>query len=419
MIVRNARLRKKPGLVDIAISGGKIESIESCGMIKKDYGKEINADGNLVTPTFVEPFIHLDKVFLAESVRENISGTYSEALEIVRRKKASYTVEMVKEKKQMEERMDRYIRLAVGNGVTIIRSHVDVDTIAELVPLEALLNVKKKYSGIVDLQIVAFPQEGIIKDEGTEELLHKAMEAGAEVVGGVPANEMTDEDSKKHLDIVFDIAKEYDADIDVHVDETDDPSSRTLHYLAVKTIKEGYQGRVTAGHACALTAYDDYYAAKVIQLVKEAEISIKSGPQCEMMLQGKLDKQPIRRGITRVKELIKAGVNVTYGQDITVDPFVPYFGQADPLEIGQVMALAAQLYSKDELEILFDMPTINAARAMRIEDYGVEAGKTASFNVLEAQTVQEAFRKRADRLFVVKSGKVIAENKKIQKLYLT
>lgn len=418
MIIRNAKLRKKLILVDIAIAKDKIERIERAGRIEKGYGKEINADGNLVVPTFVEPFIHLDKVFLAESVRENISGTYSEALEIIRGKKANYTVERAKERKQIEERMNRYIQLAVGNGVTIIRSHVDVDTIAELVPLEALLNVKEKYSGIVDLQIVAFPQEGIIKDEGAEELLRKAMEVGADVVGGVPANEMTDEDSKKHLDIVFDIAKEYDADIDVHIDETDDPSSRTLQYLAVKTIREGYQGRVTAGHVCALTAYDDYYAAKVIQLVKEAKINIKSGPQCELMLQGKLDKQPIRRGITRVKELIGAGVNVTYGQDITADPFVPYFGQADPLEIGQIMALAAQLYNREEIEILFDMPTINAAKALRIEDYGIKVGKTASLNVLNAKTVQEAFQTRSDRLFVIKKGRVIAENKKIQKIHM-
>lgn len=415
ILIKNARIRKKENLVDIGIENGKIVQIGE--IIKEKADRKIDVEGNLVAPTFIDPFIHLDKVFIAEVTRENISGTWGEAIEIIMEKKKNYTIEEAKERGAIEERAGKYIQLAVSNGVTIIRSHVDVDTIAQLVPLKALLKIKKEYSDIADIQIVAFPQEGILQDEGTEELLYKAMELGAEVVGGIPANEVTDEDSKKHIDIVFNIAKEFNADIDMHIDETDDPSSRTIQYFAAKAVKENYQGRVTAGHVCALAAYDDYYAAKVIHLIKKAQMNIKLGPQCELMVQGRLDKQPIRRGITRVKELIEAGINVTYGQDITKDVFVPTFGQADPLEVGLIMAHAAQFHRPHEIEILFDMPTINAAKTLRMNDYGIRVDNTANLNVIGAKTVQEAFRVRADRLFVIKRGKIVAENKSIKKIW--
>ncbi|MCG2676953.1 amidohydrolase family protein [bacterium] len=409
LIIRNARTREKDGRVDIAIKGAKIRRIA-----KKLNGKaknEIDAKGRLTTPTFVDPHLHLDKALISEVVRENVSGTLTEAIEIIWNKKKKYTI------KDIVSRAGKAIEWGIKNGTTIFRTHVDVDSIGKLMPLEGLLEVRKEYQDVCDIQIVAFPQEGIVKNEGTEKLLRQAMELGADVVGGMPYNEYTYDDSKKHIDIAFQIAKEFDADIDMHVDETDDPNARTLEYLAAKTIKGGWQGRVTAGHTCALAAYDDLYAAKVIGMIKEAEMNMITNPATNLMLQGRYDKQPIRRGITRVKELLEAGVNVCYGQDCLKDTFYPTWGREDMLEVGLITAHAAQFTMPKEIEILYDMPTINAAKVLRLKNYGIKVGNPASLNIIDALTVQEAFRTQADRLYVIREGKVIARTKTISELF--
>lgn len=409
LIIRNARTRKKDGRVDIGIKGTKIRKIA-----KKLNGKaknEIDAKGSLVTPTFIDPHLHLDKALISEVVRENVSGTLTEAIEIIWDKKKRYTI------KDIMARAGKAIEWGVRNGTTIFRTHVDVDNIGKLMPLKGLLEARKEYQDVCDIQIVAFPQEGIIKNEGTEKLLRQAMELGADVVGGMPYNEYNYDDSKKHIDIAFQIAKEFNADIDMHVDETDDPDARTLEYLAAKTIKEGWQGRVTAGHTCALAAYDDSYASKVIGMLKEAEINMITNPATNLMLQGRFDKEPKRRGITRVKELLEAGVNVCYGQDCLKDTFYPTWGREDMLEVGLITAHAAQFTMPKEIETLFDMPTINAARVLRLKNYGIKVGNPASLNIIDAPNVQEAFRTQADRLYVIRKGKVIARTKTISELF--
>jgi len=238
----------------------------------------------------------------------------------------------------------------------------------------------------------------------------QSLEKGADVIGGMPHNEMTHYDSKEHIDFVFNLAKEFNVDIDMHVDETDDPYSFTLEYLAAKTIKEKYFGRVTACHTCALSAYDDYHAAKVINLVKKAEINMITNPATNLMLQGRLDRRNLRRGLTRVKELLEAGVNVCYGQDCIKDTFYPTFGQGDPLEIGFLLAHAVQFTLPKEIEILMNMPTFNAARTLNIINYGIKEGNTASFNILQATSIGEAFRTRLPRLYVIKKGRILVKN---------
>jgi len=400
LIVRNARLRKRDDLVEIAVKGERIKEIST--RVKGKAKEEIDAGGLLVTPTFIDPHVHLDKALISEVVRKNVSGTLTEAIEIIWDKKKKYTDE------DIMKRAGRVIEWAASHGTTFLRSHVDIDTIGGLKPLEGLLKVKEEYKDIADLQIVAFPQEGILKDPGTEELMRKAMEMGADVVGGMPYNEYTKEDSRRHIDIAFHLAKTFDADIDMHVDETDDPGARTLQYLAVKTIRENYHGRVTAGHTCAMASYDDNYATKIIGLLKEGQVNMITNPATNLMLQGRRDKQPIRRGITRVKELLQNGINVCYGQDCLKDTFYPTFGKADMLEVGLITAHAAQLSLPDEIEVLYDMPTYNAARVLRLKDYGLEPGCYASFNVIDAPTVQEAVRMQPDRRYVVKKGKIIS-----------
>ena len=402
-IIRNAQLRNEDDLMDIAIKDGIIKVIGPNIDLKGQT--EIDAEGKLVTPTFIDPHIHLDKILISEVVRDNVSGTLTEAIEIIWEKKRNYTNE------EILDRAGRVIEWAVKNGTTKMRTHIDIDTIVGLKALEGMLLVKEAYKELMDLQIVAFPQEGIIQDPGTAELMDEAMKMGADVVGGMPYNEMTDVDSMRHIDFCFDLARKYDADIDMHTDETDDDTARTLQYYAATAIKTGWIGRCTACHTCALAAYNDYYAMKVIGLVKRAKMNMITNPATNLMLQGRLDKQPIRRGITRVKELMAAGVNVAYGQDCIKDTFYPTFGQADMLEVGQLLAHAAHLSMPHEVEKLYDMPTFNSAKVMRIDDYGIKAGNSADFNIIDAPTVQEALRTRADRLYVIKKGQVLAKTK--------
>lgn len=401
LVIKNARLRNEKKLMDIAIKDGLIVKIQPS--INDESEKIIDAKGKLTVPAFIEPHIHLDKVNIVDVVRPNKSGTLMEAIEIIWDKKANYTTE------DIVSRAKEVVKLAVKNGITRIRTHVDVDTIGGLKPLEGVLELRRQCSHFVDIQIVAFPQEGILKDPGCEDLLREAMRMGADLIGGMPANENSPDESRQHVKIVFDIAEEFDVDIDMHVDETDDPFYRTLEMVADETIKRGYLGRVTAGHTCALAAYDDHYAEYVMDKVKNAQINIITNPATNLMLQGRLDKQPKRRGITRVKELIEKGVNVSFGQDCVKDTFYP-FGSADPLQVALIAAHAAHMSLPHEIEEVFNMPTYNAAKILRLTDYGIEVGKRADIVVIDAENIRDAIRFCPPRLYVIRKGKIIAKN---------
>jgi cytosine deaminase len=225
----------------------------------------------------------------------------------------------------------------------------------------------------------------------------------------MPANENNPEDSLAHVKFCFDLAEKYDADIDMHVDETDDPFYRTLEMVADETIRRGWEGRVTAGHTCALAAYDDHYASYVIEKVARAEMTMCTNPCTNLLLQGRLDKQPIRRGITRVKELLDAGVNVVFGQDCVNDTFYP-LGSADMLMCANVTVHAAQMSLPPELETVFDMITVNANKLLKFDGYGVDEGCTANLVVIDAKNIREAMAFAPNRPYVIREGKVIVEN---------
>jgi cytosine deaminase len=297
-----------------------------------------------------------------------------------------------------------------------MRSHVDVDTIGGLRPLEGVLEAKRQFADLIDIQIVAFPQEGILKNPGAEKLLWRAMEMGADVVGGMPFNEASPADSASHIRIAFDIAEKFDADVDMHVDETDNPAARTLEMLARETIARGWHGRVTAGHTCALAAYPDDYANQVIALVQEAGINMIMNPATNLMLQGRLDHQPKRRGITRVKELLAAGVNVSFGQDCVKDTFYP-FGRSDMLEVALIAAHAAHMSQPAEIETVFAMPTSHAAKLLRLKDYGTAPRSLGDMVVLDASSPADAITKNATRLHVIKRGRVVAETTTTRQIY--
>jgi cytosine/creatinine deaminase len=398
LLLRNLRPWGEAKTIDLAVINGRFV-VPGPGMTA---GRTIDAAGRLAVPGFIEPHIHLDKVMINKDVRTNKSGTLTEAIEIIWEKKKAYTLE------DIVARAGAVIESGVANGVTHIRTHVDVDTIGGLKPMEGVLAARKKYKHIVDIQIVAFPQEGILRDRGAEELMWKAMEMGADVVGGMPFNEASAEDSRRHIEIAFAIAKKYDADIDMHVDETDDPAARTLEMLADQTLINGYEGRVTAGHTCALAGYPAEYAAAVIKKVKAAGIHMITNPATNLMLQGRLDAEPKRRGITRVQELLAAGINVSFGQDCVRDTFYP-FGRDDSLEVALLTAHAAHLSQPPQIEQVFAMPTTNAARILGLKEYGLAPGAPADVVILDAPDAAEAIRLQAPRRWVVKGGRVVAE----------
>jgi cytosine/creatinine deaminase len=404
LIIRDARLRHRDGLVDIGIAGGRIEAVAP--RIAGGAVEEVDAAGHLTTPSFVEPHIHLDKALTADRARENLTNVFEESVAIMREVKRAYTVEDV------ADRATRVLHWLVGHGVTLVRSYVDVDTIVGLTALEGVLAARERCRRLAHVEVIAFPQEGIWCDPGADELMRQAMERGADVVGGMPFTEMVESDSDRHIHFALALARRFDRDVQMHIDESDDPGARTLHAYAVAAIKVGWHGRVTADHATALAAYDDNYAARVIGLVARARMNMVVLPT-KLMRGGVRDKEPRRRGITRVKELIAAGVNVAYGQDVIQDGFLPVFGTGDPLQVGFLLAFAAQFSSRASIETLYDMATLNGARIMRRPDHGIEVGRPADLIVVAAPSVQEAYRTQAPRLAVVHDGRVVARNGRI------
>ncbi len=401
LLIQNCVLRGREGLWDVYCEGKSIVSIGRSLDRKADT--TIDAKENLLVPALIDPHIHLDKVNILDSVRKNVSGTLTEAIEIIWDRKKAYTDEDV------IERAGAVLDLALMNGTLAMRTHVDIDTIGGLKPLKGVLALREHYRNKMTLQLVAFPQEGIIKNPGCDRLMEEAMSMGCDIVGGMPANENTPDDSLAHVKFCFDLAEKYDADIVMHVDETDEPFYRTLEMVADETLKRGWHGRVTAGHTCALAAYDDHYAAYVIDKVARAGIHMITNPVTNLMLQGRLDKQPIRRGITRVKELLEAGVNVSFGQDCVNDTFYP-LGSADMLQVANVTVHAAQMSLPHELEKVFDMITTDANKIMNLPAYGLEEGCDANLVLIEAKNIREAIALTPNRPYVIREGKVIVKN---------
>ena len=402
LIIRNARTREENGLRDIAIQQGRISAINE--KMAESAKQEIDVNGRLVTASYANPHIHLDKALLGERQSRNHTGLWDDALTLTWEYKSQYTME------DLLDRGGRVIDMAVANGTTLLRNFVDVDTIGGLRPLEGGIELKKKYAHVIEIQVCAFPQEAILKNPGSEDLMWKAMEMGADVVGGLPWLEWSDEAMRKHIDICFEIARHFDRDIHMLIDNNNDRTSRSIEFLADKIITEGFSNKVTAGHVEALCVYDDVHANRVIRMIKEAGIHICSNPQVSLSGRGRLDPQPKPRGVTRVRELLEEDVLVCSAQDDVMDPFYN-FGKMDQLEVGLFMAHAAHLTLPDQLETVYDMISVNAARAMGVEDWGLKVGNRADLVVLDTTSVWGAFRLQPDRLYVIKGGVVTAETR--------
>ena len=399
LIIRNARLHRRDTLVDIAIKDGKFARI--AGDISESATRELDAAGRLVSPPFIDAHVHLDAVLTVGQPRYNASGTLLEGIQIWSERKPSLTREDVK-RRVLEE-----VRWEVAQGTLHIRSHVDVCDPA-LTALRALLEVREEVRDICDLQLVAFPQDGILSFPNGRELMRKAMELGCDIVGGIPHYEWTRDMGVEGVHYAFALAKEFNRDIDCHCDETDDPHSRFTEVMAADTIEQGWQGRVTASHCTAMHSYDNAYAFKLMRLLARAGMHVIANPFDNVVLQGRFDTYPKRRGIARVKELLAAGVNVALGHDSIMDPWFP-LGRGDMLAAAQLALFLCHMSGYDEINDVLDLITTNAAKTLRISDrYGIEEDKPADFLVLDAPTAFEALRLLPARLHVFKQGREVA-----------
>jgi cytosine/creatinine deaminase len=406
-VIRNARVRGQKQNVDISVDGGKISAVGP--KLPAHAPREIDARGNLVLSGLFNLHYHADKCLLGEIMRPNVSGTLPEAIEITNDFKRKY------DPAEVAGRAVRTIQQGVINGTTFFRLFCDVGTIGGLQAARGLLSARDKMKKYCRIQVVAFPQEGIVRDPGAAELMEEAIKEGCDVVGGLPWYEYTDEDARQHIDICFAMAKKYDLDVHMLVDDTDDPNSRSLEYLALKTMRDGFNGRVTASHCGAMAGYNDFYAAKVVDMVATAGITISVNAHINLVCSARLDREPKRRGTARVKELLARGVNVITSQDDVNDPYYP-FGKPDPLECAVMLAHVAQLTLPHELEQVMDMITVNAARAARISDYGIAPGMPADLVVVDAPSVHEALRLQPPRLYVFKDGGEVARSAMSQEL---
>ncbi|MFP7253903.1 cytosine deaminase [Terribacillus goriensis] len=403
MIITNAKLRNKDGLWQIQITEGKIERIAPSIEASRDE-QIMDVQGNLVLPPFIEPHIHLDTTLTAGEPNWNESGTLFEGIQRWAERKELLTLEDVK------TRAKQALKWQIAQGIQHVRTHVDV-TDPELTALKALLEVKEEMASYVDLQLVAFPQEGILSYPNGEELLEESLRMGADVVGGIPHYEFTREYGVESLQTAFKLAEKYDCLVDIHCDEIDDEQSRFVEVVAAEAHRYGMGERVTASHTTAMGSYNDAYTSKLFRLLKLSNINMVANPLVNIHLQGRFDTYPKRRGITRVKELQEAGINVSFGHDDIFDPWYP-LGTGNMLQVLHMGIHVTQLMGYDQIVNSIDMITANSARTLHIEDkYGIEEGKPANLIVLEAENEYEAIRKQAAVLYSVRNGEVIAETK--------
>jgi len=400
LIIRHAQLHRRQGLVDIAVKDGSFAKIAN-ELSEEGAAREVDVAGRLVSPPFVDAHVHLDAVLTVRQPRYNTTGTLLEGIQIWGERKPSLTVEDVKQR-ALEE-----IRWEVAQGTLHIRSHVDVCD-PNLTALRALIEVRAEIRDICNLQLVAFPQDGIMSFPNGRELMRKAMELGCDLVGGIPHYEWTRDMGVEDVHYAFELAREFNRDVDCHCDETDDPLSRFTEVMAADTIQQGWQGRVTASHCTAMHSYDNAYAFKLIRLLARAQMNVVANPFDNVVLQGRFDTYPKRRGIARVKELLAGGVNVALGHDSIMDPWFP-LGKGDMLAAAQLALFLCHMSGYEEIDDVLDLITTNSARALRIQDrYGIEEGKPADFLVLDAPSAFEALRLVPARLHVFKNGREVA-----------
>ena len=399
LILRGANLPDGREGQDIAVADGRIAEVAP--RIEADALREIDARGRLVTPPFVDAHFHMDSTLSLGRPRLNESGTLLEGIQLWSELKPHLTVEAIK------ARALEFCRWAIARGSLAVRSHVDICD-DELLAVEALLEVKQEIAPFLDLQLVAFPQDGFLRYPQARENLLRALDKGVDVVGGIPHFERTMAEGAQSVKELCEIAAERGLPVDMHCDETDDPLSRHVESLAYETQRLGLRHRVTGSHLTSMHSMDNYYVSKLMPLMREASLHVVANPLINITLQGRHDSYPKRRGMTRVKELMAAGINVAMGHDCVMDPWYS-LGSHDMLEVAHMGLHVGQMTGTAEMLSCFDAVTRNAARVMGLEGYGLEPGCHADLVVLQASDPIEALRLKPARLYVVRRGRVIAE----------
>lgn len=389
--------------IDIEIRNGQIATIADAGdgdPTAFDEDQHYSVDGRLVTSGLSEPHVHLDTTHTAGEPEWNRSGTLHEGISIWANRKQSITENGVK------KRAARTLDWLVAHGVTQARVHVDV-TEPTLTAPKALLSLRKEYAHLIDLEFIAFPQDGIIGNDENEALLREALELGIDGVGGIPHNEGTREDGVESIDRQASLANKFDGPLDLHVDETDDPGSRFTEVLARKAIEYGIGGRTTASHATAMHSYPDAYVDRLLPLLTESGISVVTNPAVNAILQGRNEAYPRRRGHTRIDNLLDAGITVAVGHDSVMDPWYHY-GIGDPIDMLYVLIHYAHMNGYDDVSTLWEMLTSFNAAVMEMDTPTLKPGAPGSLVVFDASNPFTALRTRAPRKLVLKDGRRVA-----------
>ncbi|WP_114766830.1 cytosine deaminase [Vibrio rhodolitus] len=402
MLIKNVTLQGQEGLKQILIEDGQFKRIEDNNLELGFPGDVLDAEGGMAVAPFCEPHIHLDTTQTAGEPSWNISGTLFEGIERWAERKELLSIEDVK------TRAKQTLKWQIANGVQHVRTHVDVSD-PTLIALKAMVEVREEMKEWVDIQIVAFPQEGILSYPNGKELLEEAVQLGADVIGAIPHFEFTREYGIESLHYVFELAQKYDRLIDVHCDEIDDEQSRFVETLAALAHKYNMGHKVTASHTTAMGSYNGAYASRLFRLLRMSGINFVANPLVNIHLQGRFDDYPKRRGVTRVKEMLNANINVCFGHDDVFDPWYP-LGTANMLQVLHMGLHVCQVMGYDQINNSLDLISTNSARTLNIQDkHGIEAGKPGSLLILPAENGFDAVRRQVPVRYSVRHGKVIAE----------
>lgn len=396
LLIKNAQLRDQTQN-DILIQNGIIADIAP--RIEKSAVEVIDASNHFVCPPFVDSHFHLDATLSYGLPRVNQSGTLLEGIKLWGELKPNLTADALK------KRAINLCHWAIARGTLAIRSHVDISD-PSLLAVEAMLDIKEEVKDWIDLQLVAFPQDGVLRANSLSNL-SRALDMGVDVVGGIPHFERTMSDGAKSIKILCEIAEKRSLLVDMHCDESDDPMSRHIETLCYETLRLGLNGRVAGSHLTSMHSMDNYFVSKLLPLMHESNISVIANPLINITLQGRHDTYPKRRGMTRVPEQMNAGLNVAFGHDCVMDPWYP-LGSHDMLDVAHMALHVAQMTGQNEMESCFDAVTTNPAKILGLENYGLEKGCKADLVILQCSNAIEAIRLRPPRLYVIKSGKIIS-----------
>lgn len=399
ILIKNAKLPGYEGQRDVAVENGRIKDIAP--RIDAQAARVIDAEGKVLIPGLVDSHIHFDKAYIMDRL-PNKSGTLMEAIQVTAKLKPTFT------KEDVVERATRALFSLARHGTTHIRTHAEFDPAQGFTGFETVMELKEKYCEIMDIQVVAFPQEGIFKCPGVEEMMTQAMDWGADVVGGIPYN---DTPADEHIDLVFNLAKKYDKPIDFHQDFKDDADAITIEYICDKTIAEGMQGLVSVGHLTAIAALPPEKLEPILKKIADAKINVMCLPATDLHLGARKDTYNVRRAVTPVRKLRDAGVNVCLATNNIRNAFTPY-GTGDLMHIAMLAIPVCHLGGADDLPTVLPMLTTNAAKAIGLKDYGLEVGKKADMVLLDSTSVDTAVIDIPERLFVIKNGKIIVATKK-------